>query len=99
MRLSFKAQGMTGQILYTTKQWESAKPASVVYDHIFYSEAHPGKVMVVHGFVRVVKRIPLADGKSHRKSCYRKAIWNADGHCRIGRFHIREQKYDIPLNG
>lgn len=85
--------------LYTTKQWESAKPASVVYDHIFYSRQQPGKVLVVHGFIKVVKRIPLANGKSHRKSCYRKAIWNADGHCRIGSLHVREHKYDIPLIG
>lgn len=85
--------------LYTTQQWESAKPSSVVYDHIFYSEMQPGKVLVVHGFIKVVKRISLANGKSHRKACYRKAIWDADGHCRIGSFHLREQKYDIPLNG
>jgi len=90
---------MAEQILYSTKQWESAKPSSVVYDHIFYSQQQPGKVLVVHGFIKVVKRIPLANGKSHRKSCYRKAIWNADGQCRIGSFHVREHKYDIPLNG
>ena len=85
--------------LFTTKQWESAKPASVVFDHIFYSEQQPGKVLVVHGFIKTVKRVPLDNGRTQRKSCLRKAIWNASGECRIGRFHIREQKYDIPLEG
>lgn len=87
------------QILFTVKQWESAKPKSVVYDRICYSGQHIGKVLVVHGFVKVIKRIPLAKGRSQRKACFRKAIWNASGECRIGRFHIREQKYDIPLEG
>ena len=87
------------QSLFSTKQWESAKPASVVYDHIFYSEQQPGKVLVVHGFVKTTKRIPMSNGRSQLKPCYYKAIWNASGECRIGRFHIREQKYDIPLEG
>ena len=94
-----RSPDMISQALFTTKQWESAKPASVVYDHIFYSEQQPGKVLVVHGFVKTVKRIPSDNGRSQRKVCLRKAIWNADGQCRIGRFHVREDKFDIPLKG
>ena len=72
--------------LFTTQQWETVKPAHVVYDHFFYSEREPGKVL-------------LSNGRSSRKPCYRKAIWNGSGHCRIGSYHVREHKYDIPLKG
>lgn len=85
--------------LFTTQQWEAAKPADVVYNHIFYSEREPGKVLVVHGFVKTSKRVQLSNGRSSRKACYRKAIWNGYGHCRIGGFHVRDQKYDVPLAG
>ncbi|MBQ8601376.1 MAG: hypothetical protein IJ413_02355 [Bacteroides sp.] len=85
--------------LFTTQQWETAKPADVVYDHFFYSEREPGKVLVVHGFVKTNKRVQLSNGRSSRKPCYRKAIWNGSGHCRIGSYLVREHKYDIPLKG
>ena len=94
-----RSPDMMNHVLFTTRQWESAKPASVVFDHIYYSEQQPGKVLVVHGFVKTVKRVPTDGGRTQRKVCLRKAIWNADGQCRIGRFHVRENKYDIPLKG
>ena len=99
VKLLSRSHDMMNQVLFTTKQWESAKPASVVFDHIYYSEQQPGKVLVVHGFVKTVKRVPSDCGRTQRKVCLRKAIWNADGQCRIGRFHVREDRFDIPLKG
>lgn len=90
---------MMDQALFSTKQWESAKPAPVVYDHIFYSEKHPGRVTSVHGFIKLRRRVQMSNGHSQRKPCVRKAIWDAEGRCLIGDFRIRAQKYDIPLKG
>ena len=89
---------MMEQLLHTVCQWESARPAFAVYEHIFYSGVEPGKVLAVHGFVKVVKRIPVPDGHSRRKLCYQKAVWNAEGHCRVGRYNVREQAFDIPFS-
>ena len=86
------------QLLYDIRQWEMAKPAFVVYEHVYYSDVQPGKVLAVHGFVKMVKRIPMPDGHSRRKLCYRKAVWNAEGHCRVGRYNVRERTFDIPFN-
>ena len=86
------------QLLHAVCEWELAKPAFAVYEHVFYSEVELGKVLAVHGFVKVVKRIPQSDGHSRRKLCCRKAVWDAVGHCRVGRYNVRERAFDIPFN-
>ena len=86
------------QLLHAVCEWELAKPAFAVYEHVFYSEVELGKVLAVHGSVKVVTRIPQSDGHSRRKLCYRKAVWDAVGHCRVGRYNVRERAFDIPFN-
>ena len=90
---------MMNQGLFTTKQWESAKPSSVVFDEIHYSKGQPGKVSSVRGFIKLRKKVHMSDGHTQRKPCVRRADWDSSGRCFLGDFRIRGQKYDIPLKG
>lgn len=90
---------MSSLLLHTTKQWESVKPNNIVYNHVFYSAKQPGKVLVVHGFIKKTMFVPVRPGVKQRKDCYLKAVWNYAGQCRLATHALRAPKYDIPLQG
>lgn len=81
--------------LYTTSEWEAAKPVNVSFSRFVYT-ARSGEVRKVYGKITVMKPV-VSNGVRKLVRRDRKAQWDGYGHCSVGTHNFRKRRYDIPL--